>query len=91
MTTKRALSILLILVAAPAFADGRTQLERSAGVAAGSYTLSELAQIVAAEDDNDAARLKRYLAGSEVAVTRSSGYATSGSLPYEGGSKGSDH
>lgn len=90
MTMKRALSILLILVAAPAFADGRTQLERSAGVEAGAYTLSELAQIVTAEEANDAARLKRYLAGPEAMVTRM-GFASTGTRPEDRGSKGSDH
>ncbi len=89
MTPKCILSILLVMVAAPAFADGRTQLERSAGTAAGAYTLSDLTQIVTAEEANDAARLRRYLAGPEAAVTRM-GYATGGSWSDKRGSKGSD-
>ena len=61
MTTKIALSALALLIAAPAFA-GMTQLERSAGVADGSYTVSQLGEIASATSTADAARLRAFYA-----------------------------
>ncbi len=61
MIAKLTLSALALALAAPAFAASTTQLERAASVEAGAYTLNELAQIVSAEERNDAERLKAYL------------------------------
>lgn len=90
MFAKRAISLLFILAAAPAFADGRTQLERSAGVEAGQYSLSELTQIVTADERNDAERLKNYLGTPEAAMSRAMFAPYVGTTRREG-SIGSDH
>ncbi|SPH16642.1 hypothetical protein DEA8626_00153 [Defluviimonas aquaemixtae] len=89
MIAKQAFSILFIAIAAPAFADGRTQLERSAGVEAGMYSLSELGEIASAEEANDAARLKSFLGGSGHTVSRTQ-FAPHVDTIEDRGSKGSD-
>ncbi len=72
MTSKLTLSALALVIAAPAFADG-TQLERSAGVEAGVYTISQLGEIASAETAADAARLRAFYADQNAAdVTRDS-------------------
>ncbi len=62
------LSALALAIAAPAFAA--TQAERSVGVEAGAYTLSQIADIAGAEKPNDAARLKAFYASDDAGVSR---------------------
>ncbi|OYX43551.1 MAG: hypothetical protein B7Z02_08385 [Rhodobacterales bacterium 32-67-9] len=61
MTSKLTLSTLALLIAAPAFA-GATQLERSAGVEPGLYTVAQAGEIASAETVADAARLRDFYA-----------------------------
>ncbi len=89
MIAKRILSVLFITIALPAFADGRTQLERAAGVGSGIYTLDELNQIVTAEEHNEATRIKNYLSGDQGTVARAR-FAPHVNSFEERGSKGSD-
>ncbi len=62
MITKTTLATLAFVIASPAFAA--SQLEMSAGVEAGEYTHNEISQIVLAEDETEAERLKKLLAGA---------------------------
>ncbi len=88
MFAKVTLSALALAIAAPAFAAG-SQLERSAGVEPGVYTLAQLSDIVSADEANDAARLKAFYLGADDTVSRNdfSGEAT---IAPKGFSKGSD-
>jgi len=61
MKTKLALSAIALLAAAPAFASS-TQLELSAGVPAGVYTVAQAGEIASAETAADALRLKKFYA-----------------------------
>lgn len=71
MTKTLTLSALALLVAAPAFANG-SQLELSAGVPAGVYTVAQAGEIASAETVADALRLKKfYAARNAVDVARS--------------------
>lgn len=75
MTSKLTLSALAILIstsvfAAPVFA-GATQLERSADVAPGVYTIAQAGEIASAETAADAARLRAFYADANTGdVTR---------------------
>lgn len=61
MTSKLTLSALALLVAAPAFANA-TQLERSASVEPGLYTVAQAGEIASSETVADAARLRAFYA-----------------------------
>ncbi|WP_347310899.1 hypothetical protein [Defluviimonas sp. SAOS-178_SWC] len=61
MTKNLALSAVALLVAAPAFASP-TQLELSAGVEPGVYTVAQAGEIASAESTADAARLRAFFA-----------------------------
>ena len=70
MTSKLTLSALALLIAAPAFA-GASQLERSAGVEPGVYTIAQAGEIASAETVADAERLRAFYADANSAdVTR---------------------
>lgn len=70
MTSKLTLSALALLFAAPAFA-GATQLERSAAVEPGVYTVAQAGEIASAEISADAARLRAFYADANTGdVTR---------------------
>lgn len=88
MLKKLALSALALAIAAPAVAAA-TQAERSIGVAAGVYTLSQIADIAGAETPNEAARLKAFYTKAGNGVSRADFTATA-TPAAESGSQGSD-
>ena len=65
MKTKLALSALAVVIAAPAFASS-TQLELSAGVPAGVYTVGQAGEIASAETAAAALRLKKFYAAQNL-------------------------
>lgn len=70
MTSKLTLSALALLISTPVFASA-TQLERSAGVEPGVYTIAQAGEIASAETVADAARLRAYYADANTGdVTR---------------------
>lgn len=87
MIAKVTLSALALALAAPAFAA--TQLERSAGVEPGAYTLAQIGEIASAEKPNDAARLRAFYADGDTMVSRADFSATV-AADRGGFSKGSD-
>ena len=87
MIAKVTLSALALALAAPAFAA--TQLERSAGVEPGAYTLAQIGEIASADEANEAARLKAFYADGGNTVSRADFTATV-SAERGGFSKGSD-
>lgn len=81
MKSKLALSALALLAAAPAFANG-SQLELSAGVSAGVYTVAQAGEIASAETAAEALRLQKFYAARNAAdVARSDFSADAGTGP----------
>ncbi len=88
MTSKLTLSALALLIATPVFA-GATQLELSAGVVPGVYTIAQTGEIASAETVADAARLRAFYADANTGdVTRNafSGAVTTDASVRNGGS-----
>lgn len=87
MIAKVTLSALAIALAAPAFAA--SQIELSAGVEPGVYTLAQVGEIASADEANDAARLKAFYVDADNTVSRADTSAPA--VAERGGfSKGSD-
>jgi hypothetical protein len=71
-------SALVLVLAAPAFADGKDQLAAQLGVNADSYTLAQLIRLENATESNDAQEVAFVKAQAAGAIVSTQGSATLG-------------